>query len=322
MFKDRLKELRDKAGISQYELANKLYVSRSAVAKWENGSGIPSDINLEAICKYFNVPIEKYFDINTIERSYSKTTNSSIRTTLVMILAKAKRFRIVEHNFATVEYNKPIGGTFNEKSIYDKTEIQDYVKTACQLDNVKYRALLLLPILQGLRRCEVAGLKWNNINLKDEKIEIVEDVIYTPYSGVKARGTKTISSNRTIPIDPTVLEVLKQYKIWYDEQKVIHGDLWAKNNHLFLQDNGKTINPCSISHLITKFEAMNGFRHVPIHSLRHTYISSLISAGVPLKVVSQLVGHSSEKITLEIYTHTLKNQDIDACKLYNDFLWS
>ena len=50
MFKDRLKELREKNGVSQYELANKLFVSRSAIAKWESGNGIPSDVNLETIC--------------------------------------------------------------------------------------------------------------------------------------------------------------------------------------------------------------------------------------------------------------------------------
>ena len=55
MFKDKLKELREKEGISQQALADKLYVSRSAVAKWENGNGIPSDVNLETICKFFDV---------------------------------------------------------------------------------------------------------------------------------------------------------------------------------------------------------------------------------------------------------------------------
>ena len=51
MFKDKLKELREKEGLSQQELADKLFVSRSAVAKWENGNGIPSDVNLDAICE-------------------------------------------------------------------------------------------------------------------------------------------------------------------------------------------------------------------------------------------------------------------------------
>ena len=55
MFKDELKELREKEGLSQQELADKLFVSRSAVAKWENGNGIPSDVNLDSICKFFDI---------------------------------------------------------------------------------------------------------------------------------------------------------------------------------------------------------------------------------------------------------------------------
>ena len=57
MFKDKLKELREKEGLSQQELADKLFVSRSAVAKWENGNGIPSDVNLDEICKFFEICI-------------------------------------------------------------------------------------------------------------------------------------------------------------------------------------------------------------------------------------------------------------------------
>ena len=62
MFKDKLKELRIQKGISQYELAEKLFVSRSAIAKWENGNGIPSDVNLEAICEFFGVEEEWLLD--------------------------------------------------------------------------------------------------------------------------------------------------------------------------------------------------------------------------------------------------------------------
>lgn len=73
MFKDKLKELREKAGLSQYELASKLFVSRSAIAKWENGNGVPSDINLETICKFFDVDEETLLekkDLKDIVRNY------------------------------------------------------------------------------------------------------------------------------------------------------------------------------------------------------------------------------------------------------------
>ena len=62
MFKYKLKELREKEGIFQQALVDKLFVSRSAVAKSENGNGIPSDVNLEAICKFFDVEEESLLD--------------------------------------------------------------------------------------------------------------------------------------------------------------------------------------------------------------------------------------------------------------------
>ena len=71
MFKDKLKELREKEGLSQQELADKLFVSRSAVAKWENGNGIPSDVNLDEICKFFDID-KKQLKLKKEDLNYTK----------------------------------------------------------------------------------------------------------------------------------------------------------------------------------------------------------------------------------------------------------
>ena len=81
MFKDKLKELREKEGLSQQELADKLFVSRSAVAKWENGNGIPSDVNLDAICKFFDID-KKQLKLKKEDFSYSK--NKKIRFIILL----------------------------------------------------------------------------------------------------------------------------------------------------------------------------------------------------------------------------------------------
>ena len=73
MFKDKLKELRAKKGISQQELAEKIFVSRSAICKWESGLGIPSDVNLKALCEYFEVDEEWLFDRDDLKEGINIT---------------------------------------------------------------------------------------------------------------------------------------------------------------------------------------------------------------------------------------------------------
>ncbi len=75
MFKDKLKELREKEGLSQQALADKLFVSRSAIAKWENGNGIPSDVNLIEICKFFDVEEEWLLDRNELKETIKNVDN-------------------------------------------------------------------------------------------------------------------------------------------------------------------------------------------------------------------------------------------------------
>lgn len=77
MFKDKLKELREKEELSQQALADKLFVSRSAIAKWENGNGIPSDVNLESICKFFDVDEEWLLDRKDMKDVVEKLDNKN-----------------------------------------------------------------------------------------------------------------------------------------------------------------------------------------------------------------------------------------------------
>ena len=83
MFKDKLKELREKEGLSQQELADKLFVSRSAVAKWENGNGIPSDVNLDTICKFFDIDKKQLKPKN---EDYAYTKGKKIKLLILLII--------------------------------------------------------------------------------------------------------------------------------------------------------------------------------------------------------------------------------------------
>ena len=88
MFKDKLKELREKAGISQYELAEKIFVSRSAVAKWENGLGMPGKESLELLCNFFNISKEEILkedDPLIVIDNVQKKSNKIIKLLILVI---------------------------------------------------------------------------------------------------------------------------------------------------------------------------------------------------------------------------------------------
>ena len=106
MFKDKLKELRKKEGLSQQELADKLFVSRSTVAKWENGNGIPSDVNLDAICNLFEVSknelfgegiINEFRETKNIKNKYKLGLLISLVLSSIIIILFSTIFIIQEH---------------------------------------------------------------------------------------------------------------------------------------------------------------------------------------------------------------------------------
>ncbi len=274
------------------------------------------------ISKCFNIPLSKYFDIQEQKVKYSKATNSGIRTILVIILGEAKRQRLIEHNFASKEYTKPIKGTVKEKEIFDEQEVKSFVQAVLKEPCIRKKTVFALLIFLGLRKAEVCGLSWNDINLTERTLSVNHNVIYQPEFGIVVKNPKTQKSKRTIRIPNQLAIILEEYKLWYDTQKINYGHLWANTNYLFLQDSGNIINPSTVYNWLKDFNLKNGFKPIPPHSLRHTCITMQINAGVSLKVVSARAGHSNEQITLGIYTHTLKQQDEKAADIYNDYLMS
>ena len=88
MFKDKLKELRRKKGLSQQELADKIYVSRSAICKWEMGNGVPSEINIEALCTFFEVDEEWLFDREDLKEGIKITKrNHNVNIANIILIA-------------------------------------------------------------------------------------------------------------------------------------------------------------------------------------------------------------------------------------------
>ena len=274
------------------------------------------------ICKYFNVPINRYFEVSTSTQRYSKATIMGIKTTLVMILQEAKRRQLIEHNDATKSYTTFKTGSIKQKEVYSEDEAKLFIKLALEEKDLRKRAILITLIGLGLRKGEIVALNWNNIDFNKNILAVNENAVYVSDFGVKLKSPKTKKSKRIIYMPKMVADVLLEYKDWWNEQKELHGDLWASTDYLYLQDNGKIINPCTVNDWVTKFESKHGLKHIPCHSLRHQCTCLMINSGVPIKVASQILGHSSVSFTLEVYNHIMQGQEQQASEIYNNFLSS
>lgn len=182
---------------------------------------------------------------------------------------------------------------------------------------------LELPIIiasgLGLRISEILGLTWNNIDFNDFTITV--DKITTRDKGkVILKDPKTESSVRTISAPKEIILMLKQLK-----KDRLSAKLKGEKTHrelIFYDKNLEPIAPDVISKKFKYFLETNGLKHIRFHDLRHSHVTMLIEAKVPIKVISERVGHSSVNTTLNIYSHALKEMDQEASDKISDTLFN
>lgn len=196
----------------------------------------------------------------------------------------------------------------------------------------KWKTALLLLLYTGMRRGELCGLEWSDIDFKNSTISIKRTIQYvvapkyqhTDEKGILHKGRliekepKTKSSVRVIAVDNGVIFLLTDYRHWWTRQKLLNGDRWVDTNKLFIKENGGVMHPDSITDFCRKFARAYGLPFFTPHSLRHSNISLLISHGVDIKTVSTRAGHSNVTTTGNIYTHQIQSANARAAEKLGD----
>lgn len=153
------------------------------------------------------------------------------------------------------------------------------------------------------------GLDWSDINLQTGIISINKSSNYLAEKGVFTKDPKTESSIRDVAIPTFVISLLENYKIWYDEQKDMFGELWVNSNRLFVQANGKPMHPDTISKWFVKYVEQIGLPVINFHGLRHTNATLLISQNIDIAVVAARLGHAQITTTLNFYVHPVTSHN-------------
>jgi integrase len=158
-------------------------------------------------------------------------------------------------------------------------------------------ALFHVAAYCGLRRSELAGLAWADLDLEQRRVHIrqaqVDDAL---------DSTKSGESDRQVPIDPGTAEVLKAWRKAQLAERMAWGPAWTDSGRVFTREDGTPLRPGWISTRFVTLAARAGLPPIRFHDLRHGTASMLLAAGQPPKVISELLGHATVAFTMDVYT--------------------
>ena len=221
------------------------------------------------------------------------------------MLHKAVYWQVIVSNPA--ERVQPPKAKKPKRKYYDDDQCKILLENLEQLDEeqIKYKTAIILTVFTGVRLGELMGLEWNDIDFRNGIVSINRSSQYLADTGVFTKVPKTESSIREVAIPDFVISLLEEYKLWYEEQKTLYGELWINSNRLFVQADGKPMHPSTISKWFVKFIGQIGLPVINFHGLRHTNATLLIAQNIDVAVVAARLGHAQITTTFNFYVHPI-----------------
>ena len=196
-----------------------------------------------------------------------------------------------------------------------KREIQSWesVELARFLEHVRGTRLEAgwrLAAMTGMRRGEILGLRWSDVDLDNRRLSVRQAVISVAYKVLES--TPKSHQARVIDLDSETIELLRRHRERQKREREQWGDDYRENDLVIAKENGEPIHPQCFSQAFDRLVKRAGLRRIRLHDLRHTHATIAVKAGVPVKVISERLGHESPAFTLKQYAHVIPGMQAEA----------
>lgn len=199
---------------------------------------------------------------------------------------------------------------WKEMQVWPVEEVRRFLRSVKGDD---YYAMWVLMVLTGLRRGEVAGLKWTDVDLDTGQILIVRTRVAVGWQ-VEVSEPKTRRSRRTVVIDEFTIEALRAHHADQARDRLAAGDQWPDMGFVFCREDGYPIHPMEITKNFRLLSEEAGVPPIRLHDLRHTAATLALKAGVHPKIVSERLGHANVAFTLDVYSHMVPGLQEEAAR--------
>ncbi len=189
------------------------------------------------------------------------------------------------------------------------------------LDHVhgtRLQAIWRLAAMTGMRRGEILGLRWCDVDLKAARLSVRHAIVAVAYATIES--TPKSHNARVIDLDPETVEQLRAHRWRQQDERNQWRDDYEDHDLVACKENGEPIHPHTFSQSFERLVKNAGLRPIRLHDLRHTHASLALKVGVPVKVVSERLGHASPAFTLKQYAHVIPGMQAEAAGLVAELI--
>ena len=194
-----------------------------------------------------------------------------------------------------------------EKSERETYNLEEIKKLLAISKGDVLESVIYLTLLYGLRREEILGLKWANIDFEKHQFRICETVVRGKIDGkwvrIERNTTKTATSNRILPLNQQIENYLLNLRAQQESNKQMCGDCYINSDFVCVNTMGEPINPDYVTHHFNDLLKKSGLKKIRFHDLRHSCATFLYSLGFSSGQIQDWLGHSSETFTKATYIH-------------------
>ena len=235
-----------------------------------------------------------------LDRGLSATTVVQLHRILKQALSHAVKWGILTRNVA--DATTPPRIQRKQLEMWDVDTIHRFLDAA---RDSRYRDFYHLAILTGMRRSELTGLQWENVDLEAGAVRVVKTLQIIVGKGLQDGLPKTSRSRRSIALSPATVNLLHEIRGHQIEQSLAAADAWQNTGYVFTQADGRPRYPDEVTREFTRIVHDANLPHLTLHGLRHAHATLLLTAGEHPKVVSERLGHSNIAVTMDTYSHVL-----------------
>lgn len=263
------------------------------------------DLEPHHVQDYYNYKLDLGVSPNTVKRHHS-----NIRKALQWALEQ----NLVRYNAADrtklPKFRKYTAHTYNNEQLAKLIEVSA---------GTPIESAIRICIYYGLRRGEVCGLRWSDVDF-DNRIIHIRNTRTRAGHEIFQNTTKTMSSKRDLPINDEVYSYLKHLREEQESDKQLMGNAYNDNGYICRWADGKPLEVSYVSRAFSRLLEANGLPHIRLHDLRHSTATNLLQNGVDIKIIQEYLGHSDISTTANFYLHPDFEQKKNAANIMTELL--